>query len=210
MAERTLVFLARHASPHNPDGVFYGHLPGFGLGEMGRAEAEGMAEVLAAQPIRKIYTSPLERARETAAVVAHRVDAGNVPILVRDDLLEARFGRYIQGIPRPQIVLRRPLFWVHLLRPGALAIDETVGEMAERVGRVSTEAVEACRGDAALLVSHADPIKALWNRFLGRTDWRFHGLRLPKGSFLEMTYDGDRLVSIEHRPPTLAARSGPV
>ena len=75
--------------------------------------------------------------------------------------------------------------------------------MARRVGRVCEEARAACRGQAALLVSHADPIKAFWNRYLGRADWRLHGLHLPKGAFLELTYEAEDLVDIRQHGPRL-------
>ncbi len=195
----TRIFLARHASPHNPDGVFYGHLPGFGLSEAGRAEATALGRLLAPEPIRRIYTSPLQRAQETAALAAAELP-GQPSIEVREDLIETRMGIYIQGVRRPEVLIRRPLFLIHLLRPGRLSIDEPVAAMAERVERICVEAREVCRGEAALLVSHADPIKAVWNRALGRADWRLHGLRVPKASFLELMYEGDVLASITPHP----------
>ena len=66
---------------------------------------------------------------------------------------------------------------------------------------VCLEAVAACRGQAAVLVSHADPIKAVWNVYLGRADWRFHFLELAKGGFLELVYDDDRLVTVHAHGP---------
>jgi broad specificity phosphatase PhoE len=193
--DQTTIFLCRHASPENPGGVFYGHLPGFGLGEAGRRQALGLGSFLAAYPIRKIYSSPLERAMETAQLASSRLP-GQVELEVREDLVEAEWGKYLQGVPQAQAVYRRPLLFFHAVVPGFLAMDETVPTMADRVGRVCDEALKACRGEAAAIVSHADPIKAFWNQHLGRAHWRFHFLELPKGGFVELTYRGDELARI--------------
>jgi broad specificity phosphatase PhoE len=196
----TRVYLCRHAEPDNPSGVFYGHLPGFGLGELGRRQARGMSEFLAGAGITRAYTSPLLRARETAAIICGGLPTRPQPE-VREDLLETAFGRYIQGIRRPEVVYRRPLFFLHLLFPGLLPGDETVAAMAARVGRVVEDAAAAVPGGAALLVSHADPIKAYWNTFLGRSERRFHLLKVAKGSCLELAMADGRLTKVTYHPP---------
>lgn len=202
MSEISRVYLCRHAEPDNPKRVFYGHLPGFGLGDLGRRQAKGMAEFLAGAGITRAYTSPLLRARETAAIICGGLPARPQP-QVRPDLVETAFGRYIQGIPRTQAVYRRPLFLVHLVAPGLLPGDEEVSAMAGRVGRVVDEAAAAVPGEAALVVSHADPIKAFWNGFLGRRDRRFHMLRVGKGSCLELVVEDGRVTSATYHPARL-------
>jgi broad specificity phosphatase PhoE len=200
---KTLIFLCRHAQPENPEGVMYGHLPGFGLGAVGRQQALGLGDFLRDFPVRAFYASPLERAQATARLAISRL-GHEVPLETRAELVEAEFGKYIEGVKRWQVPFRRPLFFVHTVSPGRLSFDETVPAMAERVERVCREAVEAAPGEAAVLVSHADPIKAFWNRFLGQADWRFHLLSLDKGGFLELEYEGDRLTAITPHDPILA------
>jgi broad specificity phosphatase PhoE len=207
MPQVTRIFLCRHAHPDNPNRVFYGHLPGFGLSARGVRQALGLGEYLASYPVQRFYASPLQRAQETAALAASRLP-GKVPIDTREALVEAEFGKYLQGVTQRRALVVRPLMWVHLLRPGALKIDESVAAMAERVDGVCREALEACRGQVAVLVSHADPVKAVWNRHLGRPDWRFHFLDLPKGGFLELVYEDDRLVSIHPHQPVEAEPAG--
>ena len=70
--DATVVHFVRHGLVHNPEGILYGRLPGFHLSAAGRAMAERVAEVLADQPIGVLFSSPLERARETAAPLAAR------------------------------------------------------------------------------------------------------------------------------------------
>jgi len=69
---------------------------------------------------------------------------------------------------------------------------------------VCREGVQTAAGGAAVMVGHADPIKAFWNRFLGQADWRFHLLELDKGGFLELTYDGLELTAITAHSAVLA------
>ena len=41
---QSVVHLVRHGQVHNPDGILYGRLPGYGLSEIGRAMAQRLAE----------------------------------------------------------------------------------------------------------------------------------------------------------------------
>lgn len=205
---RTQIFLCRHAHPDNPTGVFYGHLPGFGLGALGVRQALGLGDFLRDYPVRRFYSSPLLRALETARLAMSRLDrAGSLEI--REDLVEARFGKYIEGVKRWQVPLRRPLFFMHAVRPGLLPGDESVPEMAARVDRVCQEALAAGAGSATVLISHADPIKAFWNQYVGQADWRFHFLDVPKGGFLELEYEGTELQEITPHQPVLHDAPGP-
>ena len=66
-ADRTVVHLVRHGEVHNPDRVLYGRLPEFHLSALGREMAELVAAHLADHDVTHVVSSPLERARETAA-----------------------------------------------------------------------------------------------------------------------------------------------
>src|SRR3712207_2753730 len=95
----TTIHLMRHGEVHNPAGVLYGRLPGYHLSERGVAMAERVAQHLAGEPragatgptperadVVAVFASPMERAQETAAPIAHAFD-----LQVRTDerLLEA-------------------------------------------------------------------------------------------------------------------------
>ena len=68
----TTLYLMRHGHVHNPTNILYGRLPGFRLSELGIQQAQSAALWLADKPIKAIYCSPMERARQTAAIVAQR------------------------------------------------------------------------------------------------------------------------------------------
>ena len=63
------LYLIRHGTVLNPDGVVYRRLPGFVLSERGLVEAAETRDFLADQPIEIIWHSPLERAVQTAEII---------------------------------------------------------------------------------------------------------------------------------------------
>src|ERR1700739_4626888 len=64
------VHLVRHGEVHNPDGVLYGRLPGFGLSETGRLMAKAGADSRRGGEGPLLRSSPRERAVETAEPIA--------------------------------------------------------------------------------------------------------------------------------------------
>lgn len=91
--QRTVVHLLRHGEVHNPDRVLYGRLPGYHLSELGRHMAGLAAEHLGDHDITHVVSSPLERARETAAIAqGHELE-----ITIADRVIEA--GNAFEGLP---------------------------------------------------------------------------------------------------------------
>ena len=68
----TTLYLMRHGEVHNPTKILYGRMSGFYLSDAGAEQARAAAKWLADKPIKAIYSSPMERARQTAAIVAQR------------------------------------------------------------------------------------------------------------------------------------------
>lgn len=65
----TRISLIRHGHVYNPDEIFYGRLPGFRLDSTGRQETRQCAEMLKRKNLDGIYSSPMLRARQTAAEI---------------------------------------------------------------------------------------------------------------------------------------------
>lgn len=66
----TTLYLMRHGEVRNPNGILYGRMPGFYLSDAGIEQARAAGRWLADKPIQAIYSSPMERARQTASIVA--------------------------------------------------------------------------------------------------------------------------------------------
>lgn len=156
-------FLVRHGEVENPEKVVYGRLPGFRLSEAGRAQVERTARWLAGKvDLRRArwVTSPLERAQETAAILASGTGA-EVDVDAR--LLEA--GSPFDGLPRrfaPRLYMGR---WLD---------SPESPEKPARVARRMMDAVRAAvsRSGDVVIVSHQFPIQLARLGFVHRIDAR--------------------------------------
>lgn len=206
----TRVWLIRHADVLNPKGVLYGFLPGFPLSPLGREQAQALGERFKGSGLELIIHSPLDRARETAELLASRLEPK--PELVQSwELREAEFSRYLQGIRYWQIPLRRPRWWIHQMARGWLPGDEPVEAMAERVLGVARAAVRERPGGLIALVSHADPIQAVWVHLDRRqpNQREMYRKQVMRAGALRLDLEDDQAVAWEYvAPPEVAVSAG--
>ncbi len=199
----TRIFLIRHADVHNPERVLYGHLDNFPLSQKGRAQAALVGQRLADASLRRIVHSPLQRARETAEIIASQLGGEPVPLIEDYDLREAEMGRYLQGVKPWQVPFRRPLWFVHKARRGLLPGDETIEAMGSRILHVAHRYVEEFPGEVTAMVSHADPLQATWilleNR--PRTEVEMYRKSVARAGMLEVDFEGTRVVGVAYVPP---------
>ena len=91
-AKPTLVLLVRHGTTPTTGKVLPGRARGLHLADSGKAQAQRAAERIAELgSIAAIYSSPLERARETAAPIAR---ATRRAVRVERGLIECDFGTW--------------------------------------------------------------------------------------------------------------------
>ena len=160
----TTFFLLRHAAHDRLGRVLCGRMPGVTLGEAGRAHAARLAERLSRETVAAVYSSPLERARETAEPIAARL---GLSVEIAPEIDEIGFGEW-SG--RSFEELDRDPRWAawnaarSVSRPPG---GETMLEAQSRaVGFI--ERLRRTHGDgAAALVSHADLLKSVLAFFLG-------------------------------------------
>ena len=199
MAETTVVHLLRHGEVFNPEKVLYGRLPGYLLSETGEAMALAAAEWLSDKGITRVVSSPLERAQQTAAPIAGKLD---LPIEVDDRLIEA--GNAFEGL-RVGVgdgTLRSPQHWWKLRNPFRPSWGEPYVEIAARMLAAVEAARDAARGAAAVCVSHQLPIWTLRLHLEGRRyahDPRRRQCGLA--SVTSLTYDGDHFVGLSYAEP---------
>src|ERR1700751_4022567 len=93
MAETTTVHVMRHGEVHNPTGILYGRLGGYGLSDRGRTQAEAVADALSGHDIVLVAASPLQRAQETAAPIAAR---HGLDVVTDPDVIESE-NYYFEG-----------------------------------------------------------------------------------------------------------------
>lgn len=163
MAHTATVHLVRHGEVDNPQRVLYGRLPGFGLSDLGRQMAEGIADHFAERaqqgnPLHLLASSPLQRAQETIAPLAQRLQ---LPVTIEERVLEAE--NAFEGLSNVRRHLRRPRYWPLLLNPLRPSWGEPYKQQVERMLAAAKDLADraaAENGDGAevLLVSHQLPI----------------------------------------------------
>ena len=85
----TVFFFVRHAVTPETGKRLSGWTRGVHLSEEGVAQAEGAASILDKAGITALYSSPVDRALETARIIGSRI---GVDTVVRKGLGEVRFG----------------------------------------------------------------------------------------------------------------------
>jgi broad specificity phosphatase PhoE len=162
-----LVHLIRHGEVENPDNLVYAKLPGFGLSELGRAQASQAARHLGSQPVVAVWSSPLERALETASIIARRF---GVPVRVEDTLTEWALLDRWAGTRWDEIDTRFPgELSAYLQHPTDLAFaPESLTQMAARItSTIEALATRHPEGDV-VIISHQDPVQAARLQLSGR------------------------------------------
>jgi probable phosphomutase (TIGR03848 family) len=152
------ILLVRHGQTPTTGKLLPGRAPGLHLAPAGKEQAlraaQRIGEITA---VAALYTSPLERARETAAPIASTL---GLPAKVRRGLLECDFGEWtgkelknLMKLPEWTTVQRAPSTFRF---PGG----ESFTEMQTRIVGALEEIRDAHPGEVVVCVSHADPIKA--------------------------------------------------
>ena len=154
----TTVVLVRHGQTGTTGQVLPGRAPGLNLSDDGRQQAERAAELLADGPtIAAIYTSPLERARQTAAPIAAALGQKAV---VDKGLLECDFGEWTGE--KLSTLMKKPEWTTVQRSPSTFRFPggESFTEMQHRMVSALDRLRAAHPGSTIVCVSHADPIKA--------------------------------------------------
>ena len=201
------LYLIRHADVENPNKVLYGHLDGFQLSALGRAQAAALGDRLRAEDLKRIVSSPLARAVETARLINEGLDQ---PATLETDpeLREAEFSRYLQGLPYWQTPLRRPLWFVHKARRGLVPGDESIAKLGGRVIAVVRRLAREHPGERIAVLSHADPLNAAWILLEGRphNEREMYRKSVDKAGMLRLEMEGETPVSWEYVPPPAVAK----
>ncbi|WP_172120799.1 histidine phosphatase family protein [Actinomyces faecalis] len=148
------------------------------LNETGVAQARAAAPTLAALSPSRIVSSPLERARSTAACLAALT---GLPVESDEALLERSFGQW-EGMSREEIRARWPdqyARWRAGEDPEGLEV-ETRAHTARRVGRALERLAEeqgATQDGPVVVVAHGAAITLGTMRLLGLDPGHWFGLR---------------------------------
>jgi alpha-ribazole phosphatase len=178
------------------------------LSAAGRQQAMALARALATQPVQAVYSSDLQRAKETA----HRIATTHgLSVQYEAQWREMAFGCW-EGLTWAELQQRDPIAlaaWqadpFHLAPPEG----ETLAQVSDRVQAAFTHLIASHHTHTVVLVSHGGPLRLLLCVGLGlpaQAHWRF---LLDPGSLSELHMDeqGAVLCRLNWVPGRIAAGS---
>jgi probable phosphoglycerate mutase len=126
------------------------------LNEQGRQEARDAARTLDGWSVTRAYTSPLERARETAELVEPACG-----LAIDDDLVEWDYGVY-EGRTTPEIREAEPAWsvWTQPMKGG-----ESIDDVGERVDRFLARVLDELEAGNAAVFAHGHVLAILIARW---------------------------------------------
>lgn len=194
-----LILLVRHGeNEYVKTGRLAGRLPGVHLNERGRSQAQAVAEKLAGAPIKALYSSPLERAMETAEPIAAAL---GLEIVQRAGLIEVDIGEW-QG--KKLKGLSRQKAWRPVQQTPSLVCFPGGETFAEAQHRICQELMDLARKhdpkDVIVCVSHSDPIKLAVAYFIGLPLDMFQRLGVSTASItaLNLTETSSYLLTLNY------------
>jgi ribonuclease H / adenosylcobalamin/alpha-ribazole phosphatase len=203
----TLILLRHGATDHTLAKLFSGSGGSDpGLNADGRAQADRAAQWLRSwrsaatdaqlsDSIAAIYSSPLQRCRDTAGIVADRLDLG---VAVEPELAEADFGAW-DGLTYPVVQERWPeefAAWVGstaVAPPGGEAIDS----VATRASGALHRLLDKHPGETVLVVSHVTPMKMIIRETLQAPMEVIHRLHIAPASLSLVAWWADGVSALK-------------
>lgn len=178
-AKTLRVLLVRHGQTPTTGTVLPGRAPGLHLSDAGRAQAERVAERLTPVKPAALYTSPLERARETAEPTERALE---LTAFVEPALIECDFGDWtgqelskLARLKQWRTVQSAPSTFRFPSGESFVELQTRMIALMERLRREHAGQTVAC-------FSHADPIKALLTHALGTHLDHFQRVDVGTGS----------------------------
>ncbi|MGQ9631002.1 MAG: histidine phosphatase family protein [bacterium] len=161
----TRVFLIRHGATDwrsvQPTRI-QGQAPGVSLNEEGKAQARKLAQRLSREPISAIYASPLERAYDTAKIVA---EPHGLPVRTDPRLMEQNHGEW-EGKTDLEVERESPGM-MRRIRMGDITAGAPGGERGDTLRRRALDAfreiVATHPNQTVAIVSHGGPIRMILN-----------------------------------------------
>lgn len=159
----TTIYFVRHGeTEYNRQGIMQGSGIDSTLNETGIAQARSLASRLAQRSVDTIYASSLQRAQQTADIVAESM--GPVSRHVLDDLKEMDWGVY-EGSPpseeRDQALARIKAEW----HTGSFGVrvegGESILDVQQRAVRAAHHIINEARGQTIVAVTHGRFLRVL-------------------------------------------------
>jgi probable phosphoglycerate mutase len=170
----TTIYLVRHGRTAWTGKRLIGSIPGVALDTFGSQQAENLATRLEQFSIQAIYSSPYQRAVETATPFSQRV---HLPVNILEDLREIGFGE-LAGMGEE--LQNQPVWQQFLSNPADVQFPnrESVAEAQKRIVVTLEQLADRHADDEHILcVAHCEIIRLALA----------HVLCIPLGEFMRLT-----------------------
>jgi len=161
-----LILLVRHGQNEwVKENRLAGWTPGVHLNDEGRQEVKALASRLSSLPIKKIYSSPLERCLETSEILA---ESSKIKIENIEDLGEVRYGKW-EGKKLKKLARKKRKWRLVQHYPSRFRFPkgESFVEVQLRAVKVIEKVSLLHNEEIISVVSHADVIKLVLAHYLG-------------------------------------------
>jgi len=195
-----IIYLVRHGKTDFIGKKLCGNLPGIHLNEEGREQAQKAADYLSNFPIKAIYSSPIERAFETAEIIGYQ---SSLQVYPADYLREIHFGD-LQGKGEKDL-LDHPLWKKFNTLPADVCFPngESVVEVRNRVAKgLEILSHEFGKEDQLVCVAHSEVLRLAVCWLLDLPLDNFHRLTIDPASIskIEITPERKKLWLLNYRP----------
>jgi len=183
-----IIFLRHGQAENNTKKILAGRTPGINLTETGREQAEQAGAMLKSLNVSKIYSSPIDRAMQTASIVGKHCD---VEPISDDRLIELDMGKFTM-IPYNEIFEKHGNVFLKFYE-GSLEIShngvESFAEVQKRVFDIVDFVKNKHKDENVVLVTHMDPIKAIIGKVLSLQPEVLFQLIIANASLNIIKYD---------------------
>jgi len=188
----TTVLLVRHGqTKSNITGYFMGW-SNEDISDLGYAQVRSLSSRLAKFPVATIYTSPLQRAMNTARILA---EPHKLELNVLDDLTEIGLGDW-QGLHRDEISQKWPKIWRQSrIDPSVVTFPngENFQQLTERAVRAFNRIVADNTNRHTLAVTHDAVIRVLVAHVLGTSNSIYRHMEIFNASLSVIRVEDDRM-----------------
>lgn len=171
------IYLVRHTTPDFKEGekLCIGHTD-IDIGIKGVEEAKRLREYFRGKDIKKIYTSPLSRCKNTAKIISD----DKIPVCEDERLIEIFMGEWEA----------RPLKDIKKNLGDEPQFGEKRVDALKRMSLAMEDMMKSTEGDI-ICVSHAGISCAFIAKSTGRDIKTSRGIKIPYGSYTVFEYEGN-------------------
>ena len=190
-----IIFLRHAQAENNTKRILAGRTEGVPLTKTGIEQAERIAKYLASIDISAIYSSPIERARHTAGIVAKNCSLEEV--VIDERLTEIDMGKFTRMNYDDMFAKYGNIFLKFYENDPVIAEHEveTFPEIQKRILDMVDHIIKKHKNENVILVTHMDPIKSMLARVMDLKPKTLFELIIANASFTILT-EQDRKFSL--------------